>query len=167
MSERNLSPSTPPRNPACRIDILKDLPAGRPLLGVDWGEKRIGVAVSDSLHSFSSPLQTRQRKEGETLAESVKDLISERDIAAVVIGFPLQMDGEEGAAAKKVRAESEHLAEAFALPVLMWDERLSSQAAQRSLSEAGLKNRKKREFIDRSAAAHILQSVLDALSFSP
>ncbi|MDB5454382.1 MAG: Holliday junction resolvase RuvX [Caulobacteraceae bacterium] len=143
---------------------LSELPRGAPLVGLDLGEKTIGVAVSDGLWMVASPLETiRKVKFGDDAALLFK-LMESRGAVGVVIGLPMNMDGSEGPRAQSARAFGRNLQRLKDIPVAYWDERLSSAAMNRLLIEEADVNRKRRaEVIDKMAAAYILQGALDRL----
>jgi len=131
-------------------------------LGIDHGEARIGLAVSDELGMLAHPLETIHIKE---IADPVAHIaaIARRDeIGIIILGLPRNMDGTYGPAAEKVRAFAEKLRAACACEVKLWDERLTSVAAQRSLHEAGRNVKNSRKVIDQVAAQLILQGWLDS-----
>lgn len=130
-------------------------------LGIDLGEARVGVAVSDDLGMLAHPLETIQVKSG-NVVERVAALALARQAATVVVGMPRNMDGTFGPAAEKAREFIAALQAACTSRVVPWDERLSTVAAQRSLQEAGRKARDQRAVIDQVAAQIILQSWLDS-----
>ena len=132
------------------------------VLGLDIGEKRIGVAVSDASGTVASPLVVLDAKsvlgDGRTLVQLAEQ---DYDVELIVIGLPLSMDGSEGPQAERVRAAGERLARFVRVPIEYYDERLSSAEARRSMTEAGVSDRDKRGSIDMVAAALFLQSFLD------
>ena len=139
---------------------------GQALMGLDLGTKTIGVAVSDRLWTVATPLETIKRKRFGIDAAALADIAKGRDIAGVVLGLPLNMDGSEGPRAQSTRAFARNLAglDAFAgLRVAFWDERLSTVAAERALLEADTSRAKRGEVIDHVAAGFILQGALDRL----
>lgn len=130
-------------------------------LGIDLGDARVGVAVTDDIGMLAHPLETIQVKSG-NVAQRVAELAKDRQAATVVVGMPRNMDGTYGPAAEKARAFIEALKIACPCRIVAWDERLSTVAAQRSLQEAGRKARDQRSVIDQVAAQIILQSWLDS-----
>jgi len=130
-------------------------------LGIDLGDARVGVAVTDDIGMLAHPLETIQVKSG-NVAQRVAELAKDRQAATVVVGMPRNMDGTYGPAAEKARAFIEALKLACPCRIVPWDERLSTVAAQRSLQEAGRKARDQRSVIDQVAAQIILQSWLDS-----
>lgn len=130
-------------------------------LGLDVGRRRIGVAVSDPLGMLASPHSTLLVGAGEGLDEVVA-LAARLGVTGIVVGDPLTLSGEEGEEAQRVRAWAGQLRERAQLPVVLWDERLSTVAAERALLETGMRREKRRQHRDAVAAALILQSYLDA-----
>lgn len=139
------------------------LPPAAVLFGLDLGTKTIGVALSDLSRRFASPLTTIIRKKFTPDAEALAALIAEHRPAALVIGLPLNMDGSEGPRAQATRAFIRNLAPRLDLPVVFWDERLSTVAVTRTLIEADTSRKKRAELVDKMAAAFILQGALDRL----
>jgi putative Holliday junction resolvase len=136
--------------------------AGR-VLGVDWGTKRFGVALSDPTRLIAQPLTTLTRRAGHrSPVAPLVELIARHDVTLVVVGLPLSPEGEEGEAAAGARAFGEAVARRSGVPVTWWDERLSTAAALRAARTAGVRDRRSREAIDRMAAVQILQHFLDA-----
>ena len=135
-----------------------------PLMGLDLGTKTIGVAVSDGLRLSATALETVRRTKFTADAERLRAIASGRGIAAIVLGLPRNMDGSEGPRCQSTRAFARNLAAALGLPVALWDERLSTVAAERALLEADSSRKRRAEVIDKVAAALILQGALDRLS---
>ena len=136
------------------------------VLGVDPGSRRIGLALSDEERIIASPLETVQVSSRERAAREIAAKVQEHAVTQIVVGHPLRLDGSEGEAAKLARWFAERLHALTQVPVAMWDERLSSVAAQRALRSAGVKAKDQRGKVDRVAAAMLLQSYLDAHSAS-
>ena len=148
-------------------EFKKDLPDKKAILGIDYGSKRMGLAVSDLLCTIASAYKILYRKKLEQDLVELEKIIKEKEIGAIVMGLPLQMNGEEGSMATEVRRFAEVLEKRFALPVLLWDERLSSSAAENFLiKEVDLSRKKRAKILDASAAAYILQGALDALKYA-
>ncbi len=138
------------------------LPEGGVLLGLDVGSKTIGTAFCDAEWRFATPAQLiKRRKFAQDKAELAR-LLDSRDTAGIVVGLPLNMDGSQSPRSQASRAFAGNVAE-LGLPVLLWDERLSTVAAERAMIEADLSRSKRAERIDSAAAAHILQGAIDAL----
>ncbi len=148
-------------------EFKASLPAYRALIGFDYGAKRLGVAVSDLLLTVATSYKIIQRESfAKDLAE-IKKIIAEKEIGGIVFGLPLQMNGEEGEIAKEVRHFAEKLNKEINLPIFFWDERLSSSAMENFLiKEVDMSRGKRKKVLDSSAAAYILQGVLDALRFA-
>lgn len=140
--------------------------AGRPgpLMGLDPGTKTIGVAVSDSLRMTATALETVRRTKFARDVERLAGIAVGRGVVGLVVGLPRNMDGSEGPRAQSARAFARNVAEALALPVALWDERLTTMAAERMLLEADSSRRRRSEVIDKVAAAYILQGALDRLA---
>jgi putative Holliday junction resolvase len=134
------------------------------ILGLDLGEARTGVALSDELRMLAHPLETIESGSAETVARRVKKIVAERKVDCVVVGLPRQMNGAIGLAAKGAQRFVEKLRPLISCEVVTWDERLSTVAAERALRDAGKKTRKTRGIRDQVAAQIILQSYLDRLN---
>ncbi len=132
-------------------------------MGLDPGEKRIGVAVSDLTRLIASPLETVVRTRFAADAEAIFKLYDARRCAGLVIGLPLNMDGSSGPAAQSARAFARNLLAKRDAPLLLWDERLSTAAATRTLIESDASRRRRGEVVDKVAAAYMLQGALDAM----
>ncbi|OJT27411.1 Holliday junction DNA helicase RuvA [Archangium sp. Cb G35] len=133
-------------------------------LGLDYGTKTIGVAASDALGLTAQTVTTIRRTSLKADLAALKELVQEYEVERFVVGLPLNMDGTEGPRAEATRKFVDALTQALGLPVELWDERLSTVAAQRTLLEADLSRAKRREVIDQMAAQFILQGWLDARS---
>jgi putative holliday junction resolvase len=143
---------------------LEQMPRGRPLVGLDLGEKTIGVAVSDATWMIASPLETIRRTQFTKDAEALFKLMAGREAEGVVIGLPVNMDGTEGPRCQSARAFGRNLLRLRDLPVAFWDERLSSAAVNRMLiDEMDMTRARRAELVDKMAAAYILQGALDRL----
>ena len=142
------------------------LPQGGVLLGLDLGTKTIGTALCDAGWRFASPGKTLPRSKFGADKEKLRALCSERTVAGIVIGLPLNMDASDGPRAQSSRAYAKNLADALGLPVLLWDERWSTAGAERDLIGQDMSRAKRAERIDSAAAAVILQGAIDALSGS-
>jgi putative Holliday junction resolvase len=133
------------------------------LLGLDVGSKTIGMALSDVTRSIATPYHTIRRTKFTEDVKAIEAAIEEHDIGAVVIGLPLNLDGSEGPRAQSTRAFARNLAARIAIPIVFWDERLSTAAVERHLIEADASRKRRAQVIDRMAAAYILQGALDRL----
>ena len=136
------------------------LPAMGALAGLDLGTVTIGVAVSDSLLSVATPLETIKRKKFGIDAEALQTIIAKRDLKGSVLGLPFNMDGSEGPRAQSTRAFARNFARLSDLPITFWDERLSPVAAEKALLEADTSRKRRAEVIDHVAAAYIIQGAL-------
>lgn len=150
------------------VDLL-DLPAAAPprtpLVGLDLGEKTIGVAVSDASRMIASPLALIRKAKFTQDAEQLFKLMASRGAEALVIGLPVNMDGSEGPRCQSCRAFARNLLRLRDLPIAFWDERLSTAAVQRMLTaEHDMTRARRAEVVDKTAAAWILQGALDRLS---
>jgi putative Holliday junction resolvase len=132
------------------------------LLGLDFGTKRIGVALSDEMGWTSQGLTTIERKGNNKDIERIGRLVEEHEVEGIVMGLPLNMDGSEGKAAEAVRRFAGLLEERLGITVHLWDERLSSWEAEGILKEAEVKPKKRKQVVDKLAATLILKSYLDA-----
>ncbi len=130
------------------------------ILGIDHGDVRIGIAMSDETEFLASPLATVQN--GKTVVDEIVSIVVEHDVAMIVVGLPRNMNGTYGPATEKVRTFIEKLSKKTDVPIAEWDERLSTVSAHSDLREAGLDTRKHKEVIDKVAARIILQNYLDA-----
>ena len=137
------------------------LPAHRALVGLDLGDKTIGVAISDSLWSVATPLETIRRKKFGVDAAALLEIISKRNVGGILLGLPRNMDGSEGPRCQSTRAFARNLERLTDLPIGFWDERLSTVAAEKALLEADTTRKRRAEVIDHVAASYILQGVLD------
>jgi putative holliday junction resolvase len=133
--------------------------AVNPILGLDFGHVRIGAAISDELQLLAHPLETIPANKH--APSRIAEIVREKKIDHIVAGVPRQMDGQLGTAASEVLQFVEKLRTVLPCPVVTWDERLTTVAAQRALREAGKKTRETRGYIDQVAAQMILQSYLD------
>ena len=145
-------------------DIIEIMAQSRKTLawmGLDLGTKTIGLAVSDRLLSSATPLRTVRRTKFSADAQALLDVITNRDIGAIIIGLPRNMDGSEGPRCQSTRAFARNMSALTDLPIGYWDERLSTVAAERALLEADTSRKRRAEVIDHVAAGYILQGALD------
>lgn len=151
-------------NSQITIEALAELlQPGSRLLGLDVGSKTIGLALSDATRAVATPLTTIRRTKFAKDVGELMEIIESRDVFALVIGLPLNMDGSEGPRAQSVRAFARNLGSHMDLPLVFWDERLSTVAAERTLLEADASRKRRSEVIDKMAAGFILQGALDRL----
>lgn len=136
-------------------------PQMKKALGIDLGDARVGVAVSDDLGMLAHPLETISTQ-STNVVKRVLALAGERSVETIIVGMPRNMNGSHGPAADKAKAFIEELRRETTLPIMAWDERLSTVSAQRALQEAGRNTRKQKSVIDQVAAQIILQSWLDS-----
>jgi putative Holliday junction resolvase len=139
------------------------LAKGARLLGVDLGEKTIGLALSDVERSIATPLETIKRTKFTPDAERLRAIIARFDVGGLVIGLPLNMDGSEGPRAQATRAFARNLRPLIGIPIAFWDERLSTAAVTRTLLAADASRARRGVLVDKMAAAYILQGALDRL----
>lgn len=144
------------------LDLTAVCPPDTPWMGLDLGEKTIGVAVSDPTRLIASPLELIRKSKFTHEAEHLFKLMNHRKVSALVIGLPANMDGTEGPRAQSCRAFARNLERLRPINIAFWDERLSTSAVERFLIEDLDLNRKRRaQVVDRTAAAWILQGALD------
>ena len=155
------------------IASLEDLPGlleGRRLLGLDLGEKTIGLAISDRRLKVASPRETIRRAKFTRDAEALAEICAAREVGGLVLGLPVNMDGSEGPRCQSTRQFAANLIAlaGFAMPIAFWDERLSTAAVERLLvEEADMSRGRRRQVVDKMAAAYILQGALDAMGRKP
>lgn len=130
-------------------------------LGLDVGERRIGAAVSDPEGILAMPLAAIEARSEDEAVERIAALAREHEVGRVVVGLPLSLDGSPGPQARRVKSFADALAERIELPVVTWDERLSTVAAGRALADAGVRRGKRKRRLDSTAASLILQGYLD------
>jgi putative holliday junction resolvase len=136
---------------------------GQRLLGLDLGEKTIGLALSDTLLTVATPFKTLKRGRFKADAAILLDLVAEHGIGGLIVGLPLNMDGSEGPSVQSARAFARNFAALSDCPVVLVDERLSTAAVTRTLIEADASRRRRAGVVDKMAAAYILQGALDRL----
>jgi len=152
--------------PICAIaDMPARLPRSKRLLGLDLGERTIGLAISDPGLTVASPIETIRRGKFTKDAEALIAIVESRGVGGLVIGLPVNMDGSEGPRCQSTRQFAANLLGKIDLPIAFWDERLSTAAVQRLLTDEADMTRKRRgEVVDKMAAAYILQGALDAMA---
>ena len=148
-------------NPA---DLREVAPPGRRLMGLDIGTKTIGLALSDTRRVIATPLETIRRRRFREDAARLIALIDAREVGGLVIGLPLTLAGADGPRTQSVRQFARNLVTLRDLPVVLWDERLSTAAVTREMIAADLTRKRRGEIVDRVAAAYILQGCLDYLA---
>jgi putative holliday junction resolvase len=148
-------------------ELAASIKTGERLFGLDLGEKTIGIALTDVMLTVATPLETLPRQKFTIDAEALIALINKHKVGGLVIGLPLNMNGTEGPAVQSARAFARNFETKHPLPILFWDERLSTVAVTRTLLEADVSREKRKQAVDKMAAAFILQGVLDAMKRQP
>lgn len=138
--------------------------AGTRILALDPGSKRIGVALSDELGWTAQPLETYERRSVAEDVRHIRQLVQQHNVREVIMGLPVRMDGHAGPEAESVQRFLETLQEGLNVPVIAWDERLTSKLAEEILIEANVSRKRRKGAVDRVAAAILLQSYLQSLS---
>ena len=144
-------------------DFRAALPAGGRLIGLDVGTKTIGTAYCDAGWSFATAAKTIKRTKFGADKAAIEQLVREQEIRGIVIGLPLNMDGSDSPRTQSTRAFARNIA-VLGLPVLLWDERWSTQAVERAMIDADISRAKRAERVDSAAAAFILQGAIDAMA---
>ena len=144
-------------------ELRGQLRPGQRLLGLDLGEKTIGLALSDTLLTVATPFKTLKRGRFKADAAILLDLVAEHGIGGLIVGLPLNMDGSEGPAVQSARAFARNFAALSDRPLVLVDERLSTAAVTRTLLAADASRRRRASVVDKMAAAYILQGALDQL----
>jgi putative holliday junction resolvase len=147
-------------------EFAKALPGGGKLAGLDVGTKTIGLAICDAGWHFAGPAETIRRTKFTKDLEALRTFVAREHLVAFVVGLPLNMDGSDSPRTQSVRAFARNLAP-LGLPILLWDERWSTQAVERAMIEADVSRARRAEKVDSLAAAHILQGAIDALANLP
>ncbi len=145
-------------------DLATELPPMGRLIGLDPGKKTVGVALSDLTRMVASPAEHLKRGKFADLAAHLDELIQTEEVAGIVVGLPLNMDGSEGPSAQSARQFAENLEAKLDIAVVLWDERLSTAAVERAMIDADLTRKRRRERVDKLAAAYTLQGALDYLA---
>lgn len=143
-------------------EFAAELPRGGKLVGLDVGTKTIGVAICDSGWHFAGPSATIRRTKFTQDLASLRRIVEHEHALGLVVGLPLSMDGSDSSRTQSVRAFARNLSP-MELPILLWDERWSTQAVERAMIRADVSRSKRAEKVDALAAAHILQGAIDAL----
>ena len=133
------------------------------ILGIDYGDKRCGIALSDPMHIIASAYEVIQNTGMDDVAKAVVAICLEKDVEKIVVGWPMNMDGSEGAAADKVSTFIGKLEPVTGLEIVRWDERMTTQTAEAALIEAGTRRDKRKGVIDKVAAQVLLQHFLDSM----
>jgi putative Holliday junction resolvase len=145
-------------------DLAHLLPPSGALMGLDLGTKTIGLAVSDLGRRIASPLAVIARKKFSADVQALLGYMGTHRPIALILGLPINMDGSEGPRAQATRAFARNLSEKIDVPIVFWDERLSTAAVTRTLIEADASRKRRGEVVDKMAAAYILQGALDRLA---
>jgi len=133
------------------------------ILALDLGQKRVGLALSDDLRITAQPYATLEPRGTEDLLESLRQIAARENVVLVLIGLPKRLDGSLGPQAEEAKTLAALIRERLSLPVRLWDERFSTHAAKRALLEDNVSRKKRKQVIDQTAAAWILQGFLDSL----
>ncbi|ATW04821.1 Holliday junction resolvase RuvX [Sphingorhabdus sp. YGSMI21] len=142
------------------------LPDGGRLLGLDIGTKTVGMALCDSHWTFATAAETIERRKFSKDLERIKTVIAEQNIVGLVAGLPLNLDGSQSPQTQAARAFAQNL-KPLGLPILLWDERWSTQAVTRDLIASDVSRKKRAKVVDKMAAAYILQGAIDRLAALP
>ena len=142
-------------------DFFNDTQRIGPFLGMDLGEKRVGLSISDRTQSIASNYATLKKKKFSLFSLELQTIIDKEIICGIVIGLPLNMDGSEGPKCQSTRHFAKNFSNIVDLPITFWDERLTTVAAERSLLSADLSRKKRKRVVDSVAAVLILQNLLD------
>ena len=146
-------------------DFFHDTQRIGPFLGIDLGEKRVGLSISDRTQSVASNYATLEKKKFSLFSLDLQAIIDKEIICGIVIGLPLNMDGSEGPKCQSTRHFAKNFSTIVNLPITFWDERLTTVAAERSLLSADLSRKKRKRVVDSVAAVLILQNLLDRLKY--
>ena len=142
-------------------DFKKSIGKKSRLLGIDPGKKRVGIAISDENKLVSTPLKTIVKKKNIDVTNEILEIIKENNIKGIVVGNPINMDGSMGPSSQSAKDFVKNLSNTISIPILMWDERLSSQGAFNLSSSLNINTSKKVEKLDQNAASFILQGAID------
>ena len=145
-------------------EFCATLPPSAALVGLDLGDKTIGVAISDLRRMIATPSEVIRRVKFTEDAARLLQIMTLREIKGIILGRPFNMDGTEGPRVQSTRAFARNLEKLTPLPISFWDERLSTVAAERALLEADASRKRRREVIDQVAAGYILQGALDRMA---
>lgn len=143
--------------------FTKQLPRDGRLLGLDVGEVTIGLALSDAGRMIATPLHTIERKKFASDMKSLQETITKHAVCGLIIGYPVNMDGSLGPRTQSTRTFASNLKKHITLPILLWDERMTTMAVERMMIEADMSRARRAELVDKLAASYILQGVLDRI----
>ncbi|MCH2547691.1 MAG: Holliday junction resolvase RuvX [Alphaproteobacteria bacterium] len=154
---------TSDKQPFCTTinELISKLEPNQRLMGLDVGEKTIGMALSDVLLSIATPVDTIRRGKFTKDIQALQKIVKERNVGGFVIGYPINMNGTEGPRCQSIRQFARNIHEKLALPCFLWDERMSSLAVERMMTEGGLSRNRKAELVDKLAAGYILQGAIN------
>lgn len=144
-------------------ELKAQLSPGYRLLGLDIGSKTIGLALSDTTLTIATPMETIKRTKFKNDVARLREIVENQKVGGFVLGWPVNMDGSEGPRCQSTMAFSRNLAEKIDLPQALWDERLSTSAVERTLIEADRSRDRRKQLVDKMAAAYILQGALHAM----
>ena len=144
-------------------DFAKQLPEYCRLLGLDVGDTTIGLALSDVMRRIATPHSTIERKKFTTDMEQLKTIIAAQSVGGLVIGYPINMDGSLGPRTQSTRTFVSNMSKHIDLPMLLWDERMSTMAVERTMLNADLSRKRRDQLVDKLAASYMLQGLLDSL----
>lgn len=144
-------------------ELKTKLKTGQRLLGLDIGSKTIGLALSDTMLMIATPMETIKRSKFKVDVARLQTIVNEQGVGGFVLGWPVNMDGSEGPRCQSTMAFSRNLSDKIPLPQALWDERLSTAAVERTLIEADRSRARRKELVDKMAAAYILQGALHAM----
>jgi putative Holliday junction resolvase len=148
---------------ASAAEFAAIIPAYARVLGLDAGETTIGLALSDATRSIASPLLTIERTKFTKDVAQLQKTIAEHKVAGLVIGYPVNMDGSLGPRTQSTRTLVANLGKSIALPMVLWDERMSTMAVERVMLEADLSRARRAQLVDKLAASYMLQGFLDSI----
>lgn len=146
-----------------KISSLKD--GKQRVLGLDVGEKTIGLALSDTLWTIATPMETIRRSKFSKDILRLESIIQDEKVGVLIIGLPINMNGTEGPRCQSTRQFAENVNQYIDIPIVFWDERLSTSAVTRTLIEADVSRKKRAQVVDKMAASFILQGALDAMKY--
>ena len=144
-------------------DFSRKIGTNYPLMGLDYGQKKIGISISDLRQCIASSHKVLLRKSFKLVSKSILEIIISERICGIVLGLPLNMNGSEGPRCQSTREFAKNLVQSVHIPIVFWDERLSTAAAERTLIDADLSRNKRSQIIDMVASTIILQGALDRL----
>lgn len=143
--------------------ILDIVPSGKRMLGLDIGRKTIGIAISNSELTLATPIKTIRRNRLASDAQELEQMTKARQVGGLVVGLPINMDGSEGARCQAVRQFVRNIEHILKLPIIFWDERLSTVAVEKNMISLGVTRLRRKKLLDKEAASFILQGALDYL----